>query len=446
MLHFIWNIFSFIISVSILITIHEFGHFFIARKLGVHVEKFSIGIGKVIWKTVDKKGTEYVISLLPIGGYIKMLNYKSKNITKEKINKTFDSKNFFEKLSIIIAGPLSNILFSIITFWFIFFTGIPGYKLIIKETINDSTAYKHGLKPGMEIKEINGIKVFNWNDFKLFLEKDSIIIKLTEKNNKNLINKNISLKDFKNKIKKQDDIIEFGIIPLIPNISVYIKSVIPGSIADKFGLKKNDKIIKINEILIKDSWYLLIDVVKNNYKKNLKVEIERNGNIIRTEIIKDKNNNKNIKYEPIGIIFKKSYIPEEYKQKIKLNFIDSFNMSLEKVFYIIKNIIISLFKLIIGDLNLNNISGPISMAKGIKDSMDDGFIHYVIFLSIISINLGIVNLMPIPILDGGHVVFLLIENITKCKIKENIQEIIYKIGAIIIITIMFLSMINDFFR
>ncbi|MDQ1237546.1 MAG: RIP metalloprotease RseP [Wigglesworthia glossinidia] len=441
--YFFWNCFLFLISIGILITVHEFGHFWVARKFNVHVEKFSIGIGKVIWSFFDKNGTEYAISIFPLGGYVKMLD---KNLVSNKKLQTFNEQYFWKKLIIIISGPLHNFLFSIILFWGIFILGMPSHKVIIQNIIPNSIAEKSGIHPSMEIKEINGIKVSDWNIVYDNLKNDTIVMKLMHPINLVMIEKKIKRTNIKNNFDHYDPIINFGIIPLIPNIETRIDSIEPDSPAMKSGFQKGDKIIKINNFEIKDSWYLLSYLLRNNPNKKLIIDVERNGKLIQIEVLSGTKIINNIQEGFLGISPKIRPISEEYKTSIYYNPIEALYVAFNKVIHIILMIFNMLGKLFIGHVTLNNLHGPISIAKNISSSIKHGIVHYIILLSFISINLGVINLIPIPILDGGHILFLIIEKLIRVPIPKKIQTISYQVGFFIIVTLMTISILNDLFK
>ncbi|AFA41212.1 inner membrane zinc RIP metalloprotease [Wigglesworthia glossinidia endosymbiont of Glossina morsitans morsitans (Yale colony)] len=445
MLHFFLNCFLFLISIGMLITIHEFGHFWIARKFGVHVEKFSIGIGKVIWNFFDKKGTEYAISIFPLGGYVKMLDVNS-NFTPNKKFQTFSEQSFWKKFIIILSGPLHNFLFSIILFWGIFMLGMPSYKIIIQDVIPNSEADQLGISANMEIKKINDIKVLDWNNIYENFKKDTILIKLIHPNNFITIEKKIKLKNIKLNLNYDDPIINFGIIPLIPNVSTRIESIALNSPAMQSDFQKDDKIIKINNVEIKDSWYLLSYILRKNPNKTLIIDIERNNKIIQKKVLSGTKIVNNVQEGFLGITPKMQPIIEKHKTLIYYNPITALYMSCKKVVHVICMILKMLVKLCIGQLSLNNLSGPISIAKGMSDSIHHGIVYYIIFLSLISINLGVINLIPVPVLDGGHILFLIIEKCLRSPIPKKVQIISYQIGFTIIIVLMTVAILNDFFK
>ncbi|MCR3755178.1 MAG: intramembrane zinc metalloprotease [Candidatus Westeberhardia cardiocondylae] len=447
-----YEFFIFIITVGILITVHEFGHFITARYYGVIVEKFSIGFGKKLWHKYDKKGTEYIIASIPLGGYVKMKE-KNKNCEKFKNihnQKYFHEKKNWEKAIIIAAGSIFNIFFSIIIYWIIFFSGIINYKPIIGEIIHNSVAYNSGLTPGMEIKSINNIKTYNWNDVQTQLnnniKKNKIIIDIEHinKNNFNEI-KTINLQNY-NINYENNPIIELGIIPIHSKIQPILTKVEQNSAGMQAGLKPKDKIISVNGKMIKE-WNTFIKTIQNNPNKPLNIVIERQNININTtlypKIIKINNEYKGF----AGLFPKIMLINQKHQNQYFLHPISSLIQAIKQTWTITKFILNKFSEFSFKYNNtFQNLSGPISIAHEAKTAVKSGLVHYLIFLSIISINLGIINLFPLPILDGGYLLFMIIEIIKKKPISKKTRKISYQISMIILIILMSIALLNDFTR
>ncbi|MCR3756298.1 MAG: intramembrane zinc metalloprotease [Candidatus Westeberhardia cardiocondylae] len=450
MAHIFFNFFSFIITVGLLITIHELGHFITAKYYGVIIEKFSIGFGYTLWKKYDKSGTEYIIASIPLGGYVKMLDEK-KNLAKTipKNRQYFQKKKIWKRIIIIASGSIFNFLFSIFIYWMIFLIGITHYKPIIEKVIPNSTADHIGITSGMEIQYINNQKTLNW---------DSVYSELINTKNKENIticttyldkNNDTKTKKFflhKNYIKdKKDPISSLGIIPIHQKIVPILTKIEQNSAAMKSGFKPKDKIISVNDVEIKE-WKTLTDEIQNNPNTKLKITVERKGipiNLILCPESKTIYENKKIGFA--GIYPTIIPIPKEYKATYSFRPISSLIHAGNETWKVMRLIFENLIKLFYNqDFILKNLGGPISIAHNAGTAIKSGLIHYLIFLSIISINLGIINLLPLPILDGGYLVFLIIESFIKKPISQKIKNTSYQISLILLITLTGIALFNDF--
>ncbi|QJC29080.1 RIP metalloprotease RseP [Enterobacteriaceae endosymbiont of Plateumaris rustica] len=450
----IWDIIIFIITLSTLIMVHEFGHFYVARYFNVYVECFSIGFGKRILQYRNKYGTNFVIRLIPLGGYIKMPN--NHHITTNQIkyiNKYkllyFNNLIFLKKILIILSGPISNLIFAVIIYWTIFFIGFPINKPIINEIYYSSLADISGLAPNTIIKEVNGIKTPDWDTINTILiqnlNSNIIDIGVSNINSNILLKKKIITK--KNFIKNNKDnlILSLGILPKGFTINPIIIKIIHDSPAEKAKFNIGDKILKIQGNNF-TNWYNFQKIIASNINKTISITIERNKKNINIVFLnKEYLNNKKNGF--IGLIPKIVHIKDNTPiVTYKYNIFESFIKAINKTYILIKLMFIIIINLFHGNINFHTINGPISIARNAGILSRDNFLYYFIFLALISINLGIINLLPIPVLDGGQISFLLYTKITGHKLSEKIQELIYNISLIFLFLIMGIALINDFLQ
>lgn len=454
MLHFLYSFIVFIIALGILITVHEFGHFLLARCCGVTVERFSIGFGRALWRKCDKRATEYVIAAIPLGGYVKMLDEQTDTVLPERLKETFNNKTIWQRAIIIVAGPAFNFLFAIFIYWLVFMIGMPSYRPIIGDIIPHSIVAKAEILPGMELKSIDDIKIFDWDTVRLQLlskvGNSKTRLGVASFGSSHIEEKTLDLRSWSFDPNKQDPIITLGIIPLGLRIEPVLAEIQPGSAAMKAGLKAGDKIIKVDGQQV-NSWYLLMMKIRDNPGRVLKVTVEQQGSIILdvnlTPDVKLVNKDKDEVEGFAGMIPKVTHFsPDEYKTVRQLGLLQALTHASEKTWYLMQLTVSMLAKLVIGDINLNIISGPISIAQGAGMSAEYGLIYYLMFLALISINLGIINLFPLPMLDGGRLLFLLIEKIKGRPVSEKIRDVSYRIGWILLMLLMGLALFNDFSR
>ncbi|CAL1329173.1 sigma E protease regulator RseP [Candidatus Providencia siddallii] len=449
-MEFIWNLTAFIITIGVLITAHEFGHYFIARQCGVHIERFSIGFGKILWRKFNKHNTEFIIAMIPLGGYVKMMDEHTSIIPPEFRNMAFNNKKIWQRTAIIIAGPIANFLLAVIVYCLVYMIGTQSTKPIIEDIKPGSIAEFAKLTPKMEIISIDDIDTPNWNTVRLALiakiGNSKIKTKILVEGSKKPLTKIINLKHWNFDPEKQDPIISIGIMPISSKTNNIIKKIKIGTAGDRSGLIPNDKIINVNGKNL-NNWNTINNIIYNNPNIPLLLKIERNKKIIfltLTPDIKKEQNNKQVGFAGIEFLVK----PLENKYKIIEQYEPflAFYKSIKKTWQLIKITVNMISKLCIGDIKLNNLNGPISIAKGAGVSAELGLVYYLMFIALISINLGVVNLFPLSVLDGGQLFFLLIEKIKGKPVSAKIQNISFKISILILIILMTLALFNDLSR
>ncbi|URJ31006.1 sigma E protease regulator RseP [Blochmannia endosymbiont of Camponotus sp.] len=455
LLHFFWNLVALIFALGILITIHECGHFIAARILKVKVERFSIGFGPILWSRRDSNDTEYAISAVLFGGYVKLYNTQEKSIYCNKgNNNAFNCQHIWKKSIIVASGPIFNFIFSILLYVIIFIIGMPVYKPIIHSIIPNSIIAQSGIQSGVEITSINNIQTHDWDSVRLeifnSIGKEKLIISTTPINDTCIKTYaiNLSRNWFNNLDNTKDPIITLGILPFNTNTVPILSGIKPNSSAEQAGLKIGDKIISIDNQLM-HHWKSVITAIKNNPEKSFKISVERENEIINLNVTPNKKNmTHSDKVEDIiGVVPKIiSDIPTEYYTIHQYSLYTAILQAFKKTWTLICLTTNTLFKLITGDIRITHLGGPIAIAKGARESAQSGLIYYLMFLSLISINLGIVNLLPFPTLDGGHLFFFIIEKIKGKTISKKIQNFSYIIGSIMLILIMCLACFNDLSR
>lgn len=448
MLHFFWSLAAFIVALSVLITVHEFGHFWVARRCGVIVERFSIGFGNVLWRWRDKLGTEYVIAAIPLGGYVKMLDGRVDIVAPEHYHESFNHKTVWQHAAIIVAGPVFNFLFAIFSYWLVFLVGMPTYRPVIGKITPNSIVAQAKISPGMELKSVDGIETPDWDSVRLQLitkiGDSEISIGIAPFGSAHIERKILNLRGCRLELDKQDPIVALGIIPLGPCIEPTIAEVHPGSAAVKAGLQAGDRIVKVDGQPVIE-WQLFMTKVQENPGQVLQVGVERQGRVMDITLILDSKQVGKGKVEGFaGIVPKVIPLPAEYKIVRQFGPLLALPQAGQETWQLIRLTISILGKFIIGDVKLNNLSGPISIAHGAGVSAEYGLIYYLMFLALISINLGIINLLPLPVLDGGHLLFLVIEKLKGEPVSERVQDVSYRIGSVLLVLLAGLALFNDF--
>lgn len=446
----LWNFCAFIVALGILIAVHEFGHFWVARRCGVYVERFSIGFGKTLWSRRGKDGTEYTLAAIPLGGYVKMLDERVEAVEPERLHQAFNRKPLWQRSAIVAAGPLANFAFALVAYWWVFILGVPSVKPIIGEVQPQSIAAQAKLESGMEIVSVNGMKVRDWQETTMGMVSRlgdgsiTLQVKMGEHSAPESIQLNTQAWHFDP--ENQSVLKTLGITPYSPQILPVISQVVSGSAAQNARLQVGDRIVSVDGAPIAD-WSGLVSVVKQNPDKKLAISVVRDGEALTLTLIPDSKKLPN--GDVIGFMGVSPTLgawPDGYRFDLQYGPIEAIGQAFAKTGQMIDLTFAMVKKLIVGDVALNNLSGPISIAKGAGMTADFGLVYFLGFLALISVNLGIVNLLPLPVLDGGHLLFFSIEAIMRRPVSERVQEIGYKLGSVILMALMAVALFNDFAR
>tara|TARA_Y100000768_G_scaffold146798_1_gene109521 strand:- start:6519 stop:7868 length:1350 start_codon:yes stop_codon:yes gene_type:complete len=443
----IFNLLSFLIVIGVLVTVHEYGHYIVGKYFGVKVLCFSVGFGKPIYKYKSKAGdkTEYRLSMIPLGGYVQFLDSRNDKVASEEIKRSFDHQPLLSKISILFAGPLFNFLFAIIVYFFIFSNGVMTMKPIVGEVINGSYAYDAGLLYEDEIISINGKQSSDW-DTVITLIMSSVVnnedfrIKVKNKNyGERLVN--ILINDNNTDLTEPGKLfIGIGFYPWRP--PPIVGEVVENSPADLGGLKPGDKITSINNIKIK-AFTEIREIVANRPGELVQVEFLRDKLLFKETIkLENKKNGKN-KNGFLGVGFSNNL--EDYWYLDQSNFIEAMRKSIYQTWSTTTFTISMLAKMISGEVSTKNISGPFSIAKYAGVSANAGLNQFLKFLALLSISLGVINLFPIPMLDGGQIVQFTIESLKGSPLSPRFELITKQFGIISIFILMSIAFYNDLF-
>ena len=448
MLSILWSFVAFIIALGVLITVHEFGHFWVARRCGVRVERFSIGFGKALWQRRDRQGTEYVIALIPLGGYVKMLDERVESVPAELRHQAFNNKPIWQRASIIAAGPVANFIFAIFAYWVVFIHGVPGVRPVVGEIVNGSVAAQAQIVSGMELKAVDGIETPDWDAVRMALigkiGDAQTVLTVSRFGEEATQQKAVDLRDWQFEPDKEDPVVALGIRPRGPQIETTLAEVQADSPASVAGLQAGDRIVKVDGQPL-TQWQTFVMQVRDNPGKEMVLDVNRNGETVQLHLTPEAR--PGAKAEGFaGVIPRVVPLPEAYKTVRQYGAFDAIGEASAKTWQLMKLTVSMLGKLITGDVKLNNLSGPISIAQGAGLSAEYGMIYYLMFLALISVNLGIINLFPLPVLDGGHLLFLAIEKIKGGPVSERVQDFSYRIGSILLVLLMGLALFNDFSR
>ena len=440
--------FIFILTVSIIVTFHEFGHYIAAKLCGVKVLEFSVGFGKRLFgKKFGKDKTDYKVSALPLGGYVRMLDEREGNVIDVEKKRAFNNQSLLKRTFIVFAGPLFNFILAIFFYFLIFSGGYTGFKPEIGVIASGSIAEKIGFEEGDRINSVNLNEVRTWSEVTLQIMKvasDENDIYFEVKRNGKFIN-----------LKKVSyELINFENKNILENIGIYnfvSKSLEVGYVEDnspayEAGIIIEDKFLSINGVEV-TNWFEMVNIIKKSPNKELKISVLRNDNKEILYVTPAIYNSESGKIGRLGVrpLIDQNEVSKN-KIQIKHSFYESLKLSVIKTYDFTILTINFILKLVMGEASFKNISGPVGIAGYAADSFNNGYTSFLGLLAMLSISIGILNLLPIPMLDGGHLMYYLVEFIIRRPIPESIQLVFQQLGMTFLIFLSFFALYNDILR
>ncbi|HED40035.1 MAG TPA: RIP metalloprotease RseP [Chromatiales bacterium] len=445
------SIFFFIIALGLLITVHEFGHFWVARKMGVKVIRFSVGFGKPLfsWRRANDE-TEYVVAMLPLGGYVQMLDEREGDVDPAELDRTFNRKSLGKRTAIVAAGPIFNFILAIAIYWLILVIGVSGVKPIVGEVNEGSIAAAGGFQYGDVITQVGDTRTVTWGTAGMALldhSLDAEVVKVRVLED-GVISKT-RLLDFSTpglELERKNLLESIGINIMRPKIPALIGQVTPGGAAEQAGILAGDLLLSVDGQPVED-WETWVHTVRENPEVNLQVELERAGRVITVELRPARLETKAGVIGRIGAtVAYPEALFEQFNAVERYSFFAALPAALVKTWEMSLLTLRMLGNMVIGNVSVENLSGPISIAQYAGSSAGIGFVAFAGFLALISISLGVLNLLPIPMLDGGHLFYYLIEWIKGSEVSEEVQMVGQQVGIVLLVLVMIVAFYNDIER
>lgn len=441
---FLTALLSFIVAIGILVTIHEYGHYWVAKKFNVKILRFSVGFGKVI-KSFKRGETEFTLCAIPLGGFVKMLDENETEVADHERHRAFNQKTVYQRFAIVAAGPIANFLLAIILYTVIFIVGVNGVRPIVGSVTESGFFSQSGLKTGDELLSINNIPTPSIGAFSTqFLQSiDTQPLTIQTRSSEfDLQTHTLNLiGDFLANPEQGIDAY-LGFKFAIPSVPAVINQVMKDSAASKAGLQAKDKILQANGLDI-NSWNDFVKAIQVKPIKPINLVVERNNTILKLTLIPELVDNT----PKIGVTV---VMPTDELKKwrvfIQKDPVDAFTSANSKVYQLTLLNLKMIKKMLIGEASIDQISGPVSIASYAGKSAEAGLVPFLSFLALISIGLGLLNLLPIPLLDGGHLFFYLIEIIKGSPVNDVTQQIFAKFGLLVILSLTFVALYNDLIR
>ena len=440
-----------IVTLGLLVTVHEYGHFWVARRCGVKVLRFSVGFGKSLYTRTDRHGTEFTLAAIPLGGYVKMLDEREGPVAEAELSQAFNRKPVGQRIAVVVAGPAANFLFAIFAYWLMFMTGTTSVAPVIGQIEPGSLAAKAGLQAQHEILSIDGVTTSSWQDVSMQLLNhvgDSDVIELqvspfAENRPQSL---SMPLQDWLADAETPDVLGGLGIKPYRPEVPARISQVVEGSAADFAHLQSQDLVLSVDGEPVR-AWAELVDYIQQRPGEKVVLEIERAGNnLFQTVVLGSHTDDEGRISGRLGVAVQPPEWPLEMRRDSSYSLPAAFGEALQKTGDMTVLILVSMKKMLTGLISIKNLSGPITIAQVAGDSVEHGLETFLSFLAYLSISLGVINILPIPLLDGGHLMYYLAELVRGKPVPEKVQMLGLRIGIGIIMTLMFFALYNDFMR
>lgn len=445
------SIFGFLLAICILVTVHEYGHFWVARRCGIKVLRFSIGFGRPFLRWYDKLGTEYVISMIPLGGYVALYGERGTDIPESQRHLAFAYKPLTARMMVLAAGPLANLLFAVFAYWLMFIVGITSLAPVIGGVTQGSVAELAGLKPRDEIISFEHKPTHSWEAVSIALvsalgSEKTISLDTKRLGEATVANHTLDLSSLEHQTQQHDLLKELGIIPLDPYPPV-IGKVISGYPAENSGLQAGDRIVAVNDHPV-FSRGEVTEIVQPSIDNTLVLSVNRHNNLLKLNVqpvAKRLDDGQVIGFIGIEYDQQVAIAPDLMRQQHYGPWV-ALKQATKRTYHYTLLTMQMLKKMVVGSISVNNLSGPIAIAQYAGQSVSFGIEYFLSFLAVISISLGVLNLLPIPLLDGGHLMYCIYELITGKRVSEHAQSVGMVIGGIILLSVMLLSFYNDIAR
>ncbi|UUQ66436.1 sigma E protease regulator RseP [Pseudomonas fuscovaginae UPB0736] len=439
-----------LVALGVLVTFHEFGHFWVARRCGVKVLRFSVGFGTPLLRWHDRQGTEFVVAAIPLGGYVKMLDEREAPVAPAELDQAFNRKSVRQRIAIVAAGPIANFLLAITFFWVLAMLGSQQVRPVIGAVESGSIAAKAGLVAGQEIVSIDGEPTTGWSAVNLQLvrrlgESGTLRFQVREADSSVDSPRELVLDRWLQGADEPDPIKSLGIRPWRPAVPPLLAELDSKGPAQAAGLKTGDRLVSLNGEAVGD-WQQVVDWVRVRPDTKIVLQVERDGAQIDVPVTLASRGEGKSATGYLGAGVKAADWPPQMLREVSYGPVAAIGEGARRTWTMSVLTLDSLKKMLFGELSVKNLSGPITIAKVAGASAQSGVADFLNFLAYLSISLGVLNLLPIPVLDGGHLLFYLIEWARGRPLSERVQGWGIQIGISLVVGVMLLALVNDLGR
>ncbi|XUO83119.1 RIP metalloprotease RseP [Halomonas sp. KM007] len=447
----IQNILAVIVVLGLLVTFHEFGHFWVARRCGVKVLRFSVGFGKPLWSTIDRHGTEFAVAAIPLGGYVKMLDEREAPVPEDQLDQAFNRKTVWQRIAIVAAGPIANFLLAIVAYWALFVAGTTTVAPIVGPVTPNSPAAEAGLPQGSEITAIQGDAMRSWEEINLKLVSmigfnGELEIEARPEGSSASRAYQLPISRYMVRQDPPQPLETLGFVPWRPDVPAVLGQVLEGQAAAEAGLQPGDRITSLNGEPVRD-WMQFVEIIRDSAGEALRVDYQRNGESGTLTMTPGRNTlESGVEVGYIGAGAEPVNWPDELLRDIRYGPIEALGQALSRTGDMVVLTVDAIRKMLVGLISPSNLSGPITIAQISGDSARAGTEAFVSFLAYLSISLGVLNLLPIPVLDGGHLLYYFVEVLRGRPVSEQTQAIGLRIGLAMVGTLMLMALYFDLMR
>ena len=446
------TILSFLVTVGVLVVIHELGHYAAARLVGVKILRFSVGFGRVLWlRRLGADRTEWAVAAIPLGGYVKMLDEREGEVAPEERARAFNRQNVWARIFIVLAGPVANFLLAILVYWGLFVSGLPGLKPVVGDPPSNTPAAIAGLANGDTVRAVAGDATHTWNDVRWALLKEAVkrgeVDFEVEAPGGSRATRRVDLSSITKDDLDRDFLVKLGLRPYRPAVPAELGRVMPGSAAERAGLQARDRIVAIDGKRVA-TWFDFTSAVSASAGKVLAIEVEREGRRFSLRATPDAHGEGAARVGRLGVEagepLKREY--ERMTTTVRYGVFEAVPRAVAKVADLSVFSIKMLGRMIMGDVSWKNLSGPITIADYAGQSAQLGWVTWLGFLALVSVSLGVLNLLPIPLLDGGHLVYYFAEIVKGSPVSERTMEIGQRFGLALLLLLTCFAFYNDINR
>ncbi|MEH6565135.1 MAG: RIP metalloprotease RseP [Halopseudomonas sp.] len=440
-----------VVALGLLVTIHEYGHFWVARRCGVKVLRFSIGFGPALYTWHDRRGTEYAIAAIPLGGYVKMLDEREAPVPPAELDQAFNRKPVGQRIAIVAAGPIANFLLAIAAFWLIAVLGVTTVVPVLGPVAADTPAARAGLHQNLELIAIDGESTPSWHDVNLQLirrlgETGVLQVQARERAGGSTQTYSVQLDSWLKGAEEPDPMGALGITSWQPQVAPHIRQVEPEGAAARAGLQAGDLILAVDGRPVTDWVSEVVPAIQASAQKPLQLLVERDERELELTLTPAAKAQNDVVVGYVGAGVDAFEWPADMVREIHHNPLMAVPVALQKTWSMTALTLDSLKKMVTGLVSAKNLSGPITIAKVAGASAKSGLESFLSFIAYLSISLGVLNLLPVPVLDGGHLVYYLAEWVRGKPLSERIQTWGLQIGLSLIVGVMLFAIYNDISR
>ncbi|MDA8419833.1 MAG: RIP metalloprotease RseP [Pseudomonadota bacterium] len=451
MTNFLISALAFLVAIGVLVIVHEFGHYWVARRLGIKVLRFSVGFGRPLWsRRMGTDGTELVVAALPVGGYVKMLDENEGEVPDAERHRAFNRQPLAKRAAVVLAGPAFNFLFAVVVYWALFMVGFSGIKPIVGRVVPGSLAAKAGFQTGDDILDVNGRPTLSWDQQRLYLfsealAKAQVRFRVRDPQGQ-IVTRMLDLSSLSAR-SLSSGMLESatGLYGYSPRIIPVIGTVVADSPAAKAGLQIGDRLVSIDGRPV-DSWQKVVSVISVNPGHRITLGIERDGSPVDVALTPETIERHGRRIGRIGIGVRPPGVPAGMRVMVRLNPVDAMVQGVDDTWLMTSVTVRMLVKMLELRVSTHAISGPITIARYAGYTARIGFSRFLMFLAVISVSLGVLNLLPVPVLDGGHLLVYVIEAFKGEPLPERVLYWGQQVGVLLLAALMVLAFYNDFVR